>query len=64
MKKISDIPIHDRPREKLQQKGAVALSDPELIAILLGSGTKGHEVMERLQVRSSKLRIDARHYES
>src|SRR3989339_1341005 len=45
MKKISDIPKSDRPREKLQQKGAEALSDIELMAILLGSGTKGHDVM-------------------
>ena len=29
----------DRPREKLQAKGRAALSDAELIAILLGSGT-------------------------
>jgi DNA repair protein RadC len=29
----------DRPREKLLQKGTSALSDAELIAILLGSGT-------------------------
>src|ERR1043166_8558041 len=29
----------DRPREKLLQKGTPALSDAELIAILLGSGT-------------------------
>ncbi|MDF1590414.1 MAG: DNA repair protein RadC [Desulfobacterales bacterium] len=45
MKKIKDIPISDRPREKLQQKGAAALSDQELLAILLGSGTKTHDVM-------------------
>lgn len=44
-KKISEIPKKDRPREKLQQKGAEALSDLELMAILLGSGTKGHDVM-------------------
>lgn len=29
----------DRPREKLVQKGRVALSDAELIAILIGSGS-------------------------
>ena len=29
----------DRPREKLQLKGRSSLSDAELIAILLGSGT-------------------------
>jgi len=46
MKKIRDIPKSDRPREKLLQKGAEALSDLELMAILLGSGTKGHDVMK------------------
>ena len=45
MKKISAIPKQDRPREKLQAKGAEALSDLELMAILLGSGIKGHDVM-------------------
>jgi DNA repair protein RadC len=45
MKRISDIPLQDRPREKLQQKGAQSLSDQELLAILLGSGTRTHDVM-------------------
>jgi len=45
MKKISEIPLLDRPREKLQQKGAKALSDQELVAILLGSGTRSHDVL-------------------
>lgn len=44
-KKISDIPVADRPREKLQKKGAEALSDLELMAILVGKGTEGHDVM-------------------
>jgi DNA repair protein RadC len=30
----------DRPREKMMEKGSSALSDAELIAIILGSGTK------------------------
>ena len=45
VKRIAELPKHDRPREKLQAKGAGALSDTELVAILLGSGTKGHDVM-------------------
>ncbi|MEI9476677.1 MAG: DNA repair protein RadC [Deltaproteobacteria bacterium] len=44
-KRISEMPKEDRPREKLQQKGAEALSDLELLAILLGSGTRKHDVM-------------------
>ena len=42
---ISDITEYDRPREKLLQKGAEALSDLELMAILLGRGIKGHDVL-------------------
>ena len=45
MKKFKSLPIHECPREKLQQKGTKSLSDLELIAILLGSGTKNSDVM-------------------
>ncbi len=38
--KIQDLATEDRPREKLIQKGATTLTEAELIAILLGSGTK------------------------
>ena len=33
------MPLADRPREKLQRKGVAALSDFELIEVLLGNGT-------------------------
>ena len=36
---IKDWALDDRPREKMIAKGASALSDAELIAILIGSGT-------------------------
>lgn len=36
----------DRPREKLIHKGRQALSDSELIAILLGSGTRNESAVE------------------
>ncbi len=36
----------DRPREKMLQKGKAALSDAELIAILLGSGTASLSAVE------------------
>ena len=39
-------PVEDRPREKMAAKGAAALSDKELIAILLNTGTKERHVME------------------
>ncbi|GLU43824.1 RadC family protein [Allomuricauda sp. NBRC 101325] len=36
----------DRPREKLVQKGSFALSDAELIAILIGSGSRDESAVE------------------
>ena len=42
---INQIPEADRPREKLLRKGARALSDQELLAVLLGKGTPGMDVM-------------------
>jgi DNA repair protein RadC len=45
MKRIQDLPECDRPREKLKQIGAQALSDLELMAILVGSGSKSTDVM-------------------
>ena len=44
-KSIHEIPPADRPREKLLRKGARALSDQELLAILLGRGTPGMDVL-------------------
>jgi len=38
---ISDWPSAERPREKLIQRGADALSDAELLAIFLGTGVAG-----------------------
>ena len=46
MKKIKNIPEFDRPREKMEKKGAKALSNLELLAVLLGSGIKGKDVFE------------------
>ena len=44
MKKLSDIPNIDKPREKLASRGIQALSSHELIMVLLGSGTIGRDV--------------------
>lgn len=44
-KSFDQIPDEDRPREKLLRKGAPALSDQELLAVLLGKGTPGMDVM-------------------
>jgi DNA repair protein RadC len=45
MKRIQDLPICERPREKLRIKGAKALSDQELLAVLLGSGNRHADVL-------------------
>lgn len=47
--KVKELPIDDRPREKLALRGAHNLSDAELIAILLRTGTKGKSVIELAQ---------------
>ena len=39
----------DRPREKLLQKGKLALTDAELIAILIGSGNRNESAVELSQ---------------
>lgn len=44
-RRIDQIPKHDRPREKLLAKGAEALSDQELLAVLLGKGSAQMDVM-------------------
>lgn len=47
--KVSEIPLDDRPREKLLLRGAQSLTDAELIAILLRTGIKGISVIEIAQ---------------
>ncbi len=42
---INDWPTTERPRERLLSQGPAALSDAELLAILLGSGTRGRSVV-------------------
>ncbi len=44
--KLKDLPRVDRPREKLEKYGPERLSDSELLAILLGTGVKGLNVVE------------------
>jgi DNA repair protein RadC len=44
MKIIKDMAEHNRPREKLREKGAAALTDEELVAAILGMGTAGVDV--------------------
>jgi len=44
--KIREMPQDERPREKLLGRGAAALTDPELIAILLRTGVPGANAVE------------------
>src|SRR5271170_1246622 len=43
---IRDWPSDERPREKLLERGASALSDAELLAILLRHGTAGRSALD------------------
>ncbi|OGU66380.1 MAG: hypothetical protein A2W30_05940 [Ignavibacteria bacterium RBG_16_36_9] len=43
---VKELPVDDRPREKLILRGAQSLSDAELVAILLRTGKKGKSVLE------------------
>jgi DNA repair protein RadC len=57
--KITDWAEEDRPREKLLQKGTASLSDAELLAILISSGTKDKSAVdlgrELLQMANNNL---------
>ena len=43
---ITDWPVDDRPREKLLSKGPGSLSDAELLAIFLRTGTRGKSAVD------------------
>jgi DNA repair protein RadC len=44
--KIKDLPEQNRPRERFLKQGSEALSDAELLAIFLRTGTKGENVID------------------
>jgi len=46
VRKINQWPEEDRPREKLKMKGVSALSNTELLAILLNNGTRNRTALE------------------
>ncbi len=56
---IKDLPLEERPREKLKNLGAEALSNAELLAVLLRSGTTGETAVQlaaRILSRAGGLR--------
>jgi len=46
MGKIMSLPRHERPREKMIERGPLGLRDKELLAILLRTGREGKNVIE------------------
>ena len=46
---MKDLPVDARPREKLLSRGPAALSDVELLALLLRTGTAGQGVLQMAQ---------------
>lgn len=46
MKTIDELYKEDKPREKLLKKGAQSLKEYELLAVLLGSGVQGKDVLK------------------
>lgn len=65
MKTIKDMPEHSRPREKLREKGASALTDEELVAAILGRGminidvrTMARQVVNMVREHREKLAIE------
>lgn len=56
---IAEMPIHERPRERLLAHGADALADAEVLAALFGTGHRGEDALalaRRLIAESGSLR--------
>jgi len=51
---IADLPLDDRPRERMFKHGAETLSDAELLAILLGSGVPGTNAIQLARILLSE----------
>ncbi len=51
---VRDLPLSERPRERLVKLGTEALSVQELLALVLGRGTKGESVVLTAQKLLSK----------
>lgn len=65
-RRIHQIPAADRPREKLQHKGAPALSDFELLEVIIGNGgnrtdvgTIARQVQKHLHKGASAISFDS-----
>lgn len=49
MYRIQNLPEDDRPRERLMRQGPESMATSELVAVILGSGTKGVSVLQIAQ---------------
>ena len=45
-RRVCDLPAEDRPRERLARHGVSALSNRELLALLVGTGARGASVLD------------------
>lgn len=65
MVKIKDLPERDRPREKMIKYGPDKLTDEELLALVLGSGTRGVNVrtLAGRILRKNKEKLDSLTFE-
>ena len=52
--KIKDISLENRPRERMRLNGSHVLSDAEVLAVILGKGSKGENVIDMSQRLISK----------
>src|SRR5688500_11544528 len=43
--RLMDMHSVERPRERLSRVGAASLKDDELLAVLIGTGCKGHDAL-------------------
>ena len=56
--RIADIPLENRPRERLSKYGASVLSDAELLAVILQKGTAKDNVIDMSNKLLSKYPIE------
>lgn len=54
--KIKDIPLEERPRERLIKYGVESLNNEELLSILIGNGTKGKSAKDLSLIILNKIK--------
>ncbi len=66
IRRLAEIPTIDRPREKLVRKGVAALSDFELLEVIVGSGTAQADVSQiaRQLLKNFRRGTDSINFES